>query len=121
MWKTFSIVISSVLVLVKSDCRDLTLDDCDYGTLGPFETSKGLDQNVCQRFCNEIYSGKCKFFIYDRKQEICELFDYEAEDYASTCEIIAATPMPNIETCFNTSDDCDVSYFLTLLFSRLTA
>ena len=96
---------------VNADCRDLTLDACDYQQAGPFESSKGLDQDLCQKFCDQIYAGKCKFFIFDGQEQICQLFDYESGDYVSSCSIIAGTPQPDIASCNSTDDQCAVRLF----------
>ena len=99
-----------VVVAVKSDCSEVTLDDCDYGDLAPFETSNNLDREICQFFCNDIYTDKCTFFIYDQRDKKCELFDYEATQYTDTCKIIGGTPDINdLEECKTPSEPCDVS------------
>jgi hypothetical protein len=95
-------------------CRDVTLDDCEYGENGPFESSKGLTEALCQRLCNEVYPGRCTFFIYDRKQEVCELFDTVQDDYISTCKKIGGPRGPEIATCPSDPDPCVVSTFKTL-------
>ena len=91
-------------------CRDVTLDVCEYGDNGPFETSKGLDEALCQQFCSDVYPGKCTFFIYDRQQKVCELFDSPQSDYQDSCQKISGPKTPDvIEDCPNDPDPCLVS------------
>ena len=39
----FALFVSMAFIdFVNGSCRDITLDDCDYGENGPFETKKGI-------------------------------------------------------------------------------
>jgi hypothetical protein len=90
-------------------CRDVTRDDCEYSDQGPFESSKDLTEALCQQYCSDIYPGRCTFFIYDRKQGVCELFDTQQNDYVNSCKKIAGPRGPGIETCSTDPDPCIVS------------
>ena len=60
---------------------------------------------ICQQFCSDVYDD-CEFFIYNRKSELCELFDYDKEIYANSCTRIGGTPQPNLSECKNSTDPC---------------
>jgi hypothetical protein len=112
----FKLTITLIIALAGVEmafghCRDVTLDDCDYGEQGPFESSKDLDEAICQQFCSVIYPGRCTFYIYDRKQKVCELFDTPQNDYISTCKKIAGPRGPEIENCPTDPDPCVVSIY----------
>ena len=102
---------------VNGDCLAVALDECKAEENNPaFETSKGGDETTCQTLCNTIYTGRCKFFIYDRQHNFCKLFEYDPEVYAASCSIISGTPYPGIENCQN-QVGCAVStiyFFLPL-------
>ena len=109
------------------DCRDLTFDEC--GGDAPFDTLKNIGEAACQvifflnfnfekkigknhfnffsqLYCSGVYEGQCTFFIYDRKQSLCELFDAEVEDYAGSCNRLGGTPSPNLASCQDSDDEC---------------
>lgn len=96
---TLLLAFSCLLGLSRADCMDKTLDDCDYGDKKPFETAKLGDEKLCQQFCSIIYESKCTFFVYDRREILCQMFDGPVEDYTSSCKITAASPQPNLEDC----------------------
>ena len=88
-----------------ADCQDLTLDDC--AASAPFETLKDLGEDeTCQLFCREIFAGVCTFFLYDRMEDICQLYNYEPGDYAAACSILGGTPTPKLEDCQTSTDEC---------------
>merc|ERR1712223_486705 len=97
-------------------CRDVTLDDCTNGDKPAFESTKGVNQLICQQICHEIYPTKCTFFIYDRQQEICELFDSAIEDYPSSCTKIAGPRDPDVVDECPDQDDCTVDTCFVLFF-----
>ena len=102
-------LVATLANFAKADCRDVTLDACDYGQNGPFETSKGLDELLCQKFCDQIYAGRCEFYIYDKAEVICQLFDYTPDDYVTGCSIVSGTPLPSLDDCSTQTDDqCSV-------------
>merc|ERR1712086_200222 len=88
-----------------ADCSDLTLDDC--AASAPFETLKDLGEDgTCQLFCREIFAGVCTFFLYDRMEDICQLYNYEPGDYAAACSILGGTPTPKLADCQASTDEC---------------
>ena len=87
------------------DCSDLTLDDC--AATAPFETLKDLGgAETCQLFCREIFAGVCTFFLYDREEDLCSLYNYEPGDYAAACSILGGTPTPKLDECATSTDEC---------------
>ena len=62
-------------------------------------------ESVCQQFCSDVYD-ECKFFIYNRKSELCELFNYDKEIYAASCTRTGGTPQPSLNECQNSTDPC---------------
>ena len=112
MSKQYLLLITALIFLAKvnSDCRDLTLDNCSHGENTAFESTNQADISICQFLCN-AYSPKCTFFVYDQKEKLCELFEYDPDEYAASCNILSGTPNPTLETCKNSEDDCTVTVF----------
>ena len=100
----FSIVCFATQAI--GDCGDLTLDSC--GGDEPFNTLKNTGEEICQQVCRDVYGDKCTFFIYDRANELCELFDFDEEDYAGSCKRIGGTPTPSLADCQESTDPCSV-------------
>lgn len=92
----------ALIALAAADCKDKTFDICDNGNKPAFETAKGLTEAKCQQLCSTIYTENCKFFIFDRRDGLCQLFDNEREDYFKSCKVTAGTPTP--ETCDGTEE-----------------
>ena len=108
----FIVLVFSIFKTSHGACRDITLDNCDYGENVPFESTKGIDKEICQQFCSDIYPNRCKFFIYDTKQEVCQLFDTEVSDYVNTCKKIGGPRSPDVmDECPTDPDECTVSFF----------
>ena len=92
-------------------CSQITLDECDDRM--PFETYKNIEADVCQNiFCNQVFAGRCNYFIYDREHMRCQLYERPIEDYAPTCEILGAPRGIDFEACKTTTNPCDVSFLL---------
>ena len=98
----FSIVCLATQAL--ADCRDITLDSCTGDP--PFQTLKQASEENCQQYCSQIFPSVCEFFIYDRQQDICQLFDYDPQAYADSCALIAATPTPSLAECRASDEEC---------------
>jgi len=71
------------------DCDKFVVDQCmrpDGTNNFAFETVNTKTADECQSFCNDIYGPeKCKFFVFDRRQKLCELWKIKVEDYEGTC------------------------------------
>ena len=78
----------------------------------PFETVKlleGQEEKVCQEICRDVYPvDRCIFFIYDREDRLCQLFDFDEQIYVDSCKKIAATPKPDLAECNESNDPCTV-------------
>jgi len=78
----------------------------------PFETVKlleGQEEKVCQEICRDVYPvDRCIFFIYDREDRLCQLFDFDEQIYVDSCMKIAATPKPDLAECKESNDPCTV-------------
>ena len=121
MSKQYLLLITVLVFLAKvnSDCRDLTLDNCSHGENTAFESTNQADISICQFLCS-AYSPKCTFFVYDQKEKLCELFEYDPDEYAASCNILSGTPNPALETCKNSEDDCTVrDFFICFLVFAL--
>ena len=94
--------------LVFSDCRDTTLDFCGNDQTIPFETFTDQGEEICQQICREVYPGRCTFFIYDRENELCELYDIEEQIYVDSCKRTTGTPKPPLAECKDSNDPCTV-------------
>ena len=88
--------------------KDFTLDKCTVELEGLIEQVKDIDESYCQMYCNIIYPGRCKFFIYDRKQRICSLLDGNIDDYVETCSKTAGPKTPSYVDCSANTDPCQV-------------
>ena len=97
----------------NSNCNDITLDVCgNSDQTTPFEIVKlleGQEEKVCQEICRDVYPvERCVFFIYDREDRLCQLFDFDEQIYADSCKKIAATPKPDLAECKESNDPCTV-------------
>ena len=85
----------------------------------------GLNELLCQKYCYQIYSGHCQFFIYDKKEKLCQLFDYPINDFAKYCNKIGGSRFPDLSDC-STQDEiadnpCVVSiHLITIHFFEST-
>merc|ERR1711962_1734665 len=98
----FSIVCLATQAL--ADCQDITLDSCVGDP--PFQTLKLASEENCQQYCSQVFPDVCTFFIYDRQQDICQLYDYDSQAYADSCALIAATPTPALAECVASDEEC---------------
>ena len=92
------------------NCRDTTLDSCLRDQ--PFDVFILPTEKVCQQLCREDYADKCVFFIYDRVNQICELFDFNEQDFADSCQKVGGTPEPSLVECQQSNDPCSVRYLI---------
>ena len=93
----------------KSSCNDFTIDKCNIDPGGLLETVKDISERNCQFYCNVIYKDKCTFFIYDRKEVLCELIEEPYDNYVHTCDKYGGPVHPSISECYDSDDDCKVS------------
>ena len=112
---TASLVIFCLYTHASADCQDVTLDRCS-GNAGipPFQTLTLSSEETCQEYCHTVFTEMCTFFIYDREQDSCQLFDFDSDVYASSCTIVGGTPMPSLTECQNSGDKCLVRTGLEL-------
>ena len=84
-----------------------------------------MNELLCQKYCYQIYSGHCQFFIYDKKEKLCQLFDYPINDFAKYCNKIGGSRFPDLSDC-STQDEiadnpCVVSiHLITIHFFEST-
>ena len=107
----------ALLAYANGDCSDVTLDSCGVGIAPPFEQTKGLDLQTCEKFCNVIYGGNdggtCKSFTYNKKDSTCELYAVEPLDFAKTCNVVGGSVDVDPADCEQPADLCDVSCYQT--------
>ena len=100
---------------MSGDCRDYTFEDCNFAN-GPFETAKDLDDaSICQQFCSLVYTEDCTFFVWDRINVICELYDYNMTEYLNSCKTLGGSPSPGLEACEEYVDKCMVNIYIYIL------
>ena len=90
------------------NCRDTTLDSCLRDQ--PFDVFIVPTEEICQQLCREDYADNCVFFIYDRVNQICELFDFNEQDFSDSCQKVGGTPEPSLVECQQSNDPCSVRY-----------
>ena len=100
----------------QETCKDFIVDQCitsNNSTDMVLEVLHKTGVEDCQMFCNLIYAGSCKFFIYDSKQDLCELWKVPMEDYQQTCTKVGGPVQPTIDNCKAQAqqDPCLVSLF----------
>ena len=98
--------------LAIGDCNDITFDYCGTDQTIPFETFTDQGEVICQQICREVYAGRCIFFIYNREDELCELYDIDEQIYADSCKRITGTPQPSLAECKESNDPCTVRHQL---------
>ena len=111
MLKLKLLTIFSVLCCFRqaiADCNDLTFDECGTDQTIPFETFTDQGEVICQQICREVYAGRCNFFIYDREDELCELYDIDEQLYVDSCKRTASTQQPDLAECKESDDLCTV-------------
>ena len=64
-------------------------------------------------YCDIIYEGRCKFFVYEKNENLCSLLDETIEDHEMSCLKFAGPKTPSYGECATTaaSDPCSVSIF----------
>jgi len=78
------------------DCDKFVVDQCERPKGKDnfaFETVNTETADDCQFYCDTIYNNKatdpkvqkCKFFVFDRRQNLCELWKITKEEYEGTC------------------------------------
>ena len=108
----------ALLAYANADCGDVTLDSCGVGIAPPFEQTKGLTLQLCEKFCNVIYQDTCKSFTYNKKDSTCELYAVDPLEFAASCNVIGGSVDVDPNDCAQATD-CDVSYFVTC-YSKIT-
>ena len=88
-------------------CRDITIDACDCNQY--FEITNVENMEKCQNLCSKNFSNQCRFFIFDRKNSVCLLYDFIGNDFIKTCNGFGSSNSPPISQCLNSNDPCVVS------------
>ena len=101
----------ALLAYANASCRDITLDSCGVGVDPPFEQTKGLTLQLCEKFCNVIYKDTCESFSYNVKDSTCELYAVNPLDFADSCNVVGGAVDVNPADCREQTDDkCAVSF-----------
>ena len=91
-----------------STCNDFTIDKCHIEPGGLLETVKDISIDNCQFYCNIIYKDLCTFFIYDRKEVLCQLIQEPFDNYVQSCSKYGGPKNPTISECYDSNDGCKV-------------
>ena len=97
-------------------CQEFIDDNCTAWTQNDpiIEVIHNIPIKDCDFFCNTIYADKCKFYIQDMEQKMCEIWKVEEDDYIHNCtkregpvfpDLTADNKMPS--SC--ASKNCSVS------------
>ena len=122
MWRVYPLeilllgILSNLNASLDLDCNGYTVDKCELGNDTIIETLKDSTEYDCQFFCNIVYSGVCKFFIFDKQQVICQLINEELKTYTDTCRKFGGPPNPSIQECEELEDNCKVHSQLIVIF-----
>ena len=110
MWITLFFVCTILLVSTKgsNDCVGYSVDKCAVEDGALIETIKDIDEENCQFYCNVIYGQNCTFYIYDKKQVVCEVFRSEMKDYIDSCKKYGGPPDPSVAQCLSSHNECKV-------------
>ena len=102
---------------VNGLCKDFTWDDCNYDNQGPFKTMITPEERNCQKLCLQS-EQKCEFFIFDRTQKFCDLYDYSLDEIDQYCNKIGGPPEPDVNECDSNMDLCLVilNYFCFVIY-----
>ena len=101
-------------------CKDFTWDDCNYYNQGPFRTIITPEERNCQKMCLQSEQN-CEFFIFDRTQKFCDLYDYSLDEVDQYCNKIGGPPEPDVGDCDSNLDLCLVILDSILLLCDLLA
>ena len=93
---TLALQVATLLAVVRpaktspapEPCTEYLLDQCKQasGDDPQVEVIHNADVNQCAFFCNIIYaSDGCQFYIYDAKQNICEIWKISQQEYQDGC------------------------------------
>ena len=98
--------------ICSTSCRDFTFADCKLND--NFETVNDVNETICQKYCNDIFDGKCTFFDFDYEQKLCSLFAINFDEFAKNCLVIGGPRSPPLSQC--QSNPCDVRIFFKVKF-----
>ena len=93
-------------------CRDYVQEDCETlvypPIVGPILNLGSEEQ--CNYMCHQDYGLTCKFFIYNRQEDICEVYSDKLDDYISLskCRTIGGRKTPPLEKCAKLPIGCKV-------------
>ena len=107
-----AIFLNLSLVQLQTDlptCNDFTIDTCHIEDGAIIETVKDVTEADCQFFCHNIYFPNCTFFIFDKKQHLCEIINEPFENYVQSCKKYGGPKSPSISECYDSNDECKVS------------
>ena len=108
------------LQLEFATCNDFTIDTCHIDDGAIIETVKDVSEADCQFFCHTIYFANCTFFIFDKKQRLCEIISEPFGSYVDSCKKYAGPVTPNITECYESNEECKVSKCVVInLFRRI--
>ena len=69
------------------------------------------DPGKCQSYCDIVQSNNCTFFIFDMRQNSCEIWTISKEDYEKNCikREGPVNPNRNDKSCSKLANPCVVS------------
>ena len=86
------------------DCLDITIDDCPDDNIEEVETLENIASfEDCGTFCNLVFDGVCKSYIYNHVTKTCKLLKAGLDFYFPECGKFGAS-YDTVENCL-TNDD----------------
>merc|ERR1719187_2393036 len=90
------------------DCTAFLVDQCKKGDENnpQVEVIHNANATDCSWYCNTAYADKCKFFVSDEAQNLCEIWIVKPADYNKGCSKHAGPrgdDKTNVKTCVTNS------------------
>merc|ERR1719259_125778 len=68
-------------------CNSVVLGQCNKGNKhnAAYEEVHAISYKNCKSQCDLVFTDKCQFFIFDYRQNVCQIWNLKLDDYKNTC------------------------------------